>query len=346
MTGRISYRMRLVADQRGLTLVELMVALVISLVLMIGVVTVFQANKTTFRTQEVLAQIQENGRIALALMTRDIRDAGYVGCDTVQPRIRNTLNDPDDYEWAFGTAVDGFNAASASSWSPALDSSISGATHSPLGGTDVLTVRYANGGGARVIQHNSSSAAIKVQAGADIDDDAILLVSDCTNAAVFQATNVTNEGAANTNIEHGDDGSITPGNDTEDLGKKYLGGEVVQLTTHTYFVADTTDGQPALYRMENGKAPQEMLRGIEDLQVTYGVDNDGDRQAEEYATADGVTDWGAVVSVRLSALVRSIQDNVAENNQTYSFNGIDVRATDRRLRQAFSTTVTLRNKAQ
>lgn len=336
--------------QRGLTLVELMVALVLSLVLMIGVVTVFQSNKSTFRTQEVLAEVQENGRVALALMTQDIRNAGYRGCDFASREgatLEVTLNNATTYPWsAFDFAVDGFDAGSGGSWTPSLPSAISGASPSPLSGTDVLTVRAARSGDARVTENTLTSAEIKAEAGANIEKFDILLISDCKTAAVFQATNVQNSAtSALTTITH-QTGSGSPGNATIDISKKYIGGEVIVLTTHTYYIANAPDGQPALYRIENGGTPQEIVRGVEDLQVTYGVDTDEDRLANKYEPASSAIDWGAVVSVRLAVLVRSSRDDVTDTYQSYVFPTTPaILATDYRLRQAYSNTVTVRNKA-
>lgn len=63
--------------QRGLTLVELMVSLVLSLVLAAGMIQLFIGTKQTYRFYDALSRIQENGRFALDSMSGDIRMAGY-----------------------------------------------------------------------------------------------------------------------------------------------------------------------------------------------------------------------------------------------------------------------------
>ena len=65
-------------QQRGLSLVELMVALVLGLVLMTGVIQVFLASRQTYATNEAMARMQENGRFALEFISRSARLAGYV----------------------------------------------------------------------------------------------------------------------------------------------------------------------------------------------------------------------------------------------------------------------------
>jgi type IV pilus assembly protein PilW len=63
--------------QRGVTLVELLVAMLVSLVLMAGIVEIFLSNKRTYRLQEALARVQEDGRFAVEALNRDIRLGGY-----------------------------------------------------------------------------------------------------------------------------------------------------------------------------------------------------------------------------------------------------------------------------
>lgn len=68
--------------QRGLTLVEILVALTISAFLIAGVIQLFVGSKQTYRGQDALSRIQENGRFALDTMARDIRMAGYAPFNT------------------------------------------------------------------------------------------------------------------------------------------------------------------------------------------------------------------------------------------------------------------------
>lgn len=68
--------------QQGLTLIELMIALVISLLILAGLLTVYQSNKDASRTHDGLVQVQENGRFALDFLIRDIRMAGFPAINT------------------------------------------------------------------------------------------------------------------------------------------------------------------------------------------------------------------------------------------------------------------------
>lgn len=76
--------------QAGLSIVELLVALLISLLLMTGVVQVFMASRQTYATNEAASRLQENGRFALEFIAQSARHAGYVSADnnTVDPLPR------------------------------------------------------------------------------------------------------------------------------------------------------------------------------------------------------------------------------------------------------------------
>jgi len=65
------------ATQRGFTLVELMIAVVIGLFLVGGLLTLVQAMKRTSVSQSGLSQLQENERMAMSLMTDVIQSTGY-----------------------------------------------------------------------------------------------------------------------------------------------------------------------------------------------------------------------------------------------------------------------------
>lgn len=63
--------------QRGLTLIELSVTMVIALFLLGGVLLMVQNTRTTYTNQTQLAQLQDNERLAMTIMTDVIQSAGY-----------------------------------------------------------------------------------------------------------------------------------------------------------------------------------------------------------------------------------------------------------------------------
>jgi prepilin-type N-terminal cleavage/methylation domain-containing protein len=70
----------IMSHQRGFSLVELMVALTLSLVLMAGALSVLYSSRLSYRENDRIARLQEAGRTAVELLLRDARPAGYIGC--------------------------------------------------------------------------------------------------------------------------------------------------------------------------------------------------------------------------------------------------------------------------
>lgn len=65
---------------RGFGLIELMIALVLSLIVVLGVVQIFIAAKNTYISQSAAAVMQEDARFALSKMVQEIRMVGMFGC--------------------------------------------------------------------------------------------------------------------------------------------------------------------------------------------------------------------------------------------------------------------------
>ena len=69
------------ACQRGLTLIELMVAMAIGLVVMATMVKVYVDSSRLYRFNDEFSQMQANGRFALEFLRRDARLTGFWGCN-------------------------------------------------------------------------------------------------------------------------------------------------------------------------------------------------------------------------------------------------------------------------
>src|SRR5512134_1730770 len=80
---------RYMRSQAGVSLVELMVALVLGLFLIFGAVTVYQQSRTAFRTNEAVARMQEAARLAFDVLEADIRMANYWGLGNQSEYIIN-----------------------------------------------------------------------------------------------------------------------------------------------------------------------------------------------------------------------------------------------------------------
>lgn len=84
--------------QQGFTLVELMIGMIVGLVLLLVIGTVFVSSQGVFREQEDNARVQENGRFALEVIGRSIKQAGHVEMPFTGFKVEFT-----------GTAISGTN---------------------------------------------------------------------------------------------------------------------------------------------------------------------------------------------------------------------------------------------
>lgn len=350
--------------QKGLSLVELMIAITLSLILLTGVMQVFLSSKTVFSTQQALSRVQETGRLAIEFLAKDIRMAGYMGCATrVEGMvITNTLKTPTSPLYDFNNAIRGYTDAN-------FPAGITAKTLTP--NTDVLIVRGANGPGVQISQTNNAAQLFATLVGAvepaacvgntdrisGLCQRDLVIVSDCEKARVFQITGLTMAGAgasAVVNVVHSN-ASITPGNAQSSWGGSSAppeetfgpGAEILSAINSVYFVAKgTSSDRPSLWQKVNNNEPLEILEGVEDFSALYGVDTDGDYVPDKYAKAGALaaSEWSQVIAVKVDVLVASIEDNVLAEKQKITFGGDVIDPNDRRLRQSFSATIGIRSR--
>lgn len=66
--------------QRGLSLIELMISMLIGSVIILGVLNLFTANLQTYNVLQAQSRLQEGAHYGLNVMNRDVRKTGYRGC--------------------------------------------------------------------------------------------------------------------------------------------------------------------------------------------------------------------------------------------------------------------------
>ena len=79
-------------ESSGFTIVEIMVAMTISLILLLGVIQIFMASQTSYSMQSGVARLQENARFALDIIARSVSMAGAQGATAI-----NTAATYDNY---------------------------------------------------------------------------------------------------------------------------------------------------------------------------------------------------------------------------------------------------------
>lgn len=304
--------------ERGFSLVELMVALAISVFLLLGISYIYVGSKNTFRNEEALARMQENGRLAFEYLTQDLRMAGYFGCATRVSanggylacpggtqigKVVNTLKNPTAFAYNFRQAVVGYNGkkpdndsnpgTATSDFEPSLPAGIptNNTDPKPLANSDVVIMRGTFGLGITVTAHPGGnppgSADIKVNTTTGLNDGDIVVVSDCQSAGIFTITNIN----AGQNVVHntGENPTGGPENDCRGLGKEYTGADLLKAVNRAYFVAlDPTSGLRTLYRQDAGASPQALLPGVESMQIKYGWGGTVAGYPDNYYTANEI----------------------------------------------------------
>lgn len=319
--------------QRGLSLVELMVAITIGIILLAGVLQIYLSSKQSYRVQEATSRLQENGRFAIELLGRDIRDAGNFGCRARTVATDNTVT-PGPGEIIIIDHVNGGSIAAQA------------VTGTERGGNvpDSIAVLTTNASFAVSVATPTKASDITVALPNTLAVNDVVLAADCRNGDVFRIAGVTPAGA-NTLVDP------LP----VSLSSPYrVGTRLFTLRAVSYTIAAGASGQNALFQSVNGAAAEELVEGVENMQILYGVDGpDADFSAEQYLTAAGVVAAGAtfkVVSVQISLLLVSAGDtgaNVVTAPQTYTFPlgaASATTAADRRLRRVFTSTFSVRNR--
>lgn len=351
-------------NAKGFTMVELMVSLAIGLIITAAVSRVYLSNRDTYGTKEELSRLQENARFASEFLTRDLRMAGYTGCNSKMPQSQvGNIAGPASEATQFNIdGIRGFRFVCTSGctgalteWQPQLPSAWFSAGDVRIG-NDVVIVQRASALGTHLTGNPvPDNANVQMLTTAnlqlEIATDDVLMISDCKAADVFRATNVSN-GATVTTVAH-----TNAGNADNFLTHRYGDdAEIMKLVSRAYYIgkrggdANSTanTNPPALFRKDVDKTTLpalELVEGVERMILRYGEDTTGDRTADIYRPANSVANFGKVVSVRLAFLMRTLAptDTVVDE-RTYQLLDVAVPAPNDRLRRrVFTATVDVRN---
>lgn len=323
--------LRATRHERGITLVELMVAMTISLVILAVMSQIFLSTRTTYVVEEGLARVQESGRFALDTLAYDLRMAGTTGCVNFGfNQVNNNLSTSPTAVVAYDQAgIQGFRYVGSGTsdintdWQPSLPSGFFAAADKVKAYGDVVIVKYAVGPGWAL--NNAAPNAATVQlldeyADGNIGVGQVLMVTDCKYADIFAVQSLAKSGGVTT---------ITPTTALKQPYSANRGGEVLVFTVHAYYLGDTgrndVNGNdiPALFRKTVGAngavVKEELVEGVEAMKIFYGVLPAGVPKVsgapDRYVPASGTLDWSYVSSVRVG-LVLSTLENVGHDATT------------------------------
>lgn len=272
-------------QQIGMTLIEIMIALLIGAFLLGGVVEIFIGTKQTNRVEENLSRLQEDGRYAIDFLMNELRRADY----QCNPRASSS-----------DTAVGGI--ISLADPRPTVNDDV--AVDSVLDGTDKITITLVTIDGA------------PFNDGVPNGQEEVI------------GTNVNRQGNCTASA----------------------------TLSITYEIRTGAGGRPSLFRtlaaplaaIPPPAAAQELVEGIEDMQIVYGVDTENDGSANYYDTYNNIFILATpnIVSLRVSLLAATIENNISSEPLTYYYNGQTITAPDRRIRRVFTSTIALRNRVR
>lgn len=324
MTGRTNHggspgSARRVRQQKGVSLIELLIGMAISLVVAAALASIFAETVKSREQVNRVAQKLENGRYALDVLTEDIRLAGYFGEYLLPPDVAWTAPAPCDLVIAnLGWNVAGKNAPlpvfGYNAHAGALPAAVTACLPDYLAGTDVLVVRRTS---------TASFAPDATQA-----NETYFQASSCpTQLRTAPYVLATRANA---------DGDV----DFPLMGVNCLAAERAparKYMVRIYYVGDcnrcdgSADDVPGLKVADyvgGAWAVRSIAGGVEDMHFEFGRDTDGDGAVDSYdpssngPAAAAPFPWQDVMSIRTHLLVRDLAPTPNyDDPKTYNLGG-------------------------
>lgn len=327
-------------SQRGFTMVELMVALLLGLVLIGGVINVFLTSGQTLRVNQNLSRVHENARFAIEMFSREIREAGMVPCGSTLSAnvLRGSGGSVPWWASTYDGMVRGFDDGQNSTAIKGFGAS----TADRVGGTDALLILRPSSDEADLRRLASHDPAEKSFTDASVISTAVksrydsrpALVCDGKSAALLQI------GAASVSLGEYDYGTGTY-NCRMNLGSADAacakttprtfdaGAQLTRWDPAFWYIGHNARGTKSLYRVgiklnsstgavENDV--QEMVPDVENMQIDYltrNRDNDNVLATDWVAASAFTGGWTSttaeVVAARVKLTLRSTEA-VGEGN--------------------------------
>jgi type IV pilus assembly protein PilW len=208
---------------RGLSLIEIMVALAIAAILLFGLSQIFVGSKNVYRLQEGMSRVQENARFVLQYLESNVRMAGYMGCGNdvdlttksgsppaflnhlqqftsipgVFPIDQDTLATSERFQRpieAFtytGGSIDNLDLTpgALTDWTPNLPNDLGLGLETPVKGSDVLILRLVGADSTPLVgDFNMPNGSFNVVDPNLVKGGEIYAITNCANARIFKAS--------------------------------------------------------------------------------------------------------------------------------------------------------------
>ncbi|GEM_PF-656224 len=306
--------------QRGLSLVELLVATALGLLLLAGVIQVVLSSKRSYQASVALAELQETGRFALEAMAQDLRSAGFTGA--CPGGLVNACGAEGALFALEQSGIEGYAPGmSAAAWVPS----------GRLANTDALLLRLAS---ASTVETKSIAGNRLTLAAGSVVAGAVYLLSDQQSCLLMRNAGNASSLLADRSLEH----FLAPAT------------RVYPYRYAVYWVRRNDDGTTGLFVTENSdnldKQTSELVTGVAGMSLRYGVAGANSEVVSTYKAAREMAagDWPRVRTVRVSLLLQSQARDVDEAPTSLAFDGRTLAPNpERRLRLVMGSTIALRN---
>lgn len=314
--------------QSGFSLLELLLAAGLGVLTTAAVAQLFVSNARASVLQTGQARLQESARLALHFLADSARSAGYFGCGPA------TLADGLGGTWRADLDLDiSRPVVGADNVGDADDVRAWGLGNRELKpGSDVVLFRRIEGVGHDLAQPFDATGDLVV-ATSFAPSGRLPVLSACGQLGVLAMEGIDRRGrvtlAGSVDVE-----ALAPPGFAYGDPAGPAAAVLAPVVAEVYFVARgrfvNNRGEPSWSLWRKAGRADEVVSGVDDLQVLYGIDttpNDGDLAPRRYVTSDEI-DAGVVRAVWIRVTASSV-DAAGEDGQP--------------LRQTVSQTVALRN---
>lgn len=277
--------------QAGLSLIELMIAMVLGLVVLAGGIGVFLSNQQTQRLSENLARMQDSARYAFEIMSRDLRGAGGTPCGKRNINVTNTLS---------------------SDWWTLWSESFRGVEGEE---ETVFPSDRINAENAVIVLSAILEDGLFELASHDTDEQSFTLAADLHPFSKGDVVMVCNyDRAAIVRLDNVDDKVLTYIDDGDALPLFSSGAIISFYTAQAWYLQDNPFGISSLYVRDGVSGiSREVIEGVTQLRLQYLrclADCGSFRPVldDEYRDASAIasSEWPNVVAVRITLRLRTI----------------------------------------
>lgn len=287
---------------RGLTLVELMVAMAVSLLLLAALTAVFINSNAARREIDLSAEVMENGRYASDVLTRELAQAGFYGTLVTVP----------------GTSLDLTKLCSnnLSEWTDSLGIPVFGVQ--PSDAKPSCLASRKSGTDAIFVQRVSTCTVGETDCPAESNNFAYLQVSECGSEYSSTPFVLARGGSGS--------GTFTLQNKTCSAAGS---APYRKLIRRIYYISESNQLSYQEIGLTTNPAPVVLVDGIEDLQVEYGIDGAPaavDGSIDVFKAAPDATEWTNVIGLRVgvqalsSSSSRQAQPGTSDNLKRRVYN--------------------------